>query len=212
MLSSLESSVQFLSKRKKSTSSLLGYCIFSVLYGVWEDITSDFLENFIKSEGCETLMVLQCAVQDYPQQWKTWLSLAELWYNTSHYSSPGSFSFKALDDEALMLAASVLKGNKDPVVAAWIQQMPADSYTLKEEMDRAQQHYNAAMVGVLIQWSGMSELCSLRGRIFMQRRLVFILPCLGTSKFWRGGRCHGRYLSMIMAETGRGCGCWVALI
>lgn len=174
----------------------------------------DFLENFIKSEGCETLMVLQCAVQDYPLQWKTWLSLAELWSNTSHYSSAGCFSFKALDGyETLMLAAPVLKGNKDPVVAAWIQPMPANRYMFKEEMDMAQQPYNAAMVGVLIQWSGMSELSTRKDFHATQTR--FYIALLGDKQVLARGRCHGRYLSMTMAEgqeARRGCGCWVTLI
>jgi hypothetical protein len=58
---------------------------------------------------------------------------------------------------------------------------------------------------------------SLCGQIFMQRRLVsLILPCLGTSKFWRGGICHGRYLdagvcgvhSVDLYVTAFACGPW----
>jgi hypothetical protein len=58
---------------------------------------------------------------------------------------------------------------------------------------------------------------SLCGLIFMQRRLVsLILPCLGTSKFWRGGICHGRYLdagvcgvhSVDLYVTEFACGLW----
>jgi hypothetical protein len=34
-------------------------------------------------------MYLRCAVHDAPKQWKNWLSLAELWYNSSYHSSLG---------------------------------------------------------------------------------------------------------------------------
>jgi len=41
-------------------------------------------------------MYLRCAVHDSPQTWKSWLPLAELWYNTSLHSSLGCTPFKAL--------------------------------------------------------------------------------------------------------------------
>jgi hypothetical protein len=41
-------------------------------------------------------MYLRCAVYDSPRKWKHWLSLAELWYNTSVHSSIGCSPFKAL--------------------------------------------------------------------------------------------------------------------
>lgn len=41
-------------------------------------------------------MYLRCAVHDSPKQWRTWLPLAELWYNTSFHSSLGCSPFKAL--------------------------------------------------------------------------------------------------------------------
>lgn len=41
-------------------------------------------------------MYLRCAVHDSPKQWKAWLSLAELWYNSSYHSSLGFSPFKAL--------------------------------------------------------------------------------------------------------------------
>ena len=41
-------------------------------------------------------MYLRCAVHDSPSKWKSWLSLAELWYNTSFHSSLGCSPFKAL--------------------------------------------------------------------------------------------------------------------
>lgn len=41
-------------------------------------------------------MFLRCAVQDAPTTWKSWLSLAELWYNSTYHSSIGCSPFKAL--------------------------------------------------------------------------------------------------------------------
>lgn len=32
---------------------------------------------------------LRCAVHDTPKKWKSWLALAEFWYNTSYHSSLG---------------------------------------------------------------------------------------------------------------------------
>lgn len=41
-------------------------------------------------------MFLRCSVQDSPKSWKSWLSLAELWYNSSYHTSLGCSPFMAL--------------------------------------------------------------------------------------------------------------------
>ena len=41
-------------------------------------------------------MYLRCAVNDTPKQWKSWLPLAELWYNSNYHTSLGCSPFKAL--------------------------------------------------------------------------------------------------------------------
>lgn len=41
-------------------------------------------------------MYLRCSVQDSPKAWKSWLSLAELWYNSTFHGSLGCSPFKAL--------------------------------------------------------------------------------------------------------------------
>lgn len=41
-------------------------------------------------------MFLRCSVHQSPKQWKQWLPLAELWYNSNFHSSIGCSPFKAL--------------------------------------------------------------------------------------------------------------------
>ena len=41
-------------------------------------------------------MYLRCAVHDTPKKWRSWLPLAELWYNCSYHTSLGCTPFKAL--------------------------------------------------------------------------------------------------------------------
>lgn len=41
-------------------------------------------------------MYLRCSVQDSPKQWRSWLPLAELWYNSSFHTTLGCSPFKAL--------------------------------------------------------------------------------------------------------------------
>ena len=41
-------------------------------------------------------MYLRCSVQDSPKAWAQWLSLAELWYNSSYHTALGCSPFKAL--------------------------------------------------------------------------------------------------------------------
>ena len=41
-------------------------------------------------------MYLRCAVNEAPNQWKSWLALAELWYNSNYHTSLGCSPFKAL--------------------------------------------------------------------------------------------------------------------
>ena len=63
-------------------------------------------------------MFLRCSVQDSPKAWKSWLSLAELWYNSSYHSSLGCSPFKALYGyEPNVGAVPQLPQNTSPSVA-----------------------------------------------------------------------------------------------
>lgn len=41
-------------------------------------------------------MFLRCAIHDSPKSWKSWLALAELWYNSTLHPALGCSPFKAL--------------------------------------------------------------------------------------------------------------------
>jgi hypothetical protein len=41
-------------------------------------------------------MCLRCAVDDSPKYWNSWLSLDELWYNSSLHTALGCSPFKVL--------------------------------------------------------------------------------------------------------------------
>jgi hypothetical protein len=51
-------------------------------------------------------MFLRCVVQDSPTTWKSWLFLAELWYNSSFHTSIGCSPFKALYGSEANIGAS----------------------------------------------------------------------------------------------------------
>ena len=84
-------------------------------------------------------MYLRCAVQDSPSTWKSWLSLAELWYNSSLHSALGCSPFKALYgyEPSLGAVTSVPPGIATSVtdnIEHWQLQLEA----LKQSLERAQ--------------------------------------------------------------------------
>jgi hypothetical protein len=64
-------------------------------------------------------MFLRCCVHNTPKKWKSWLPLAEFWYDTSYHSSLGCAPFK------------VLYGY-DPTIAASPMIPPTDNKTVQE--------------------------------------------------------------------------------
>lgn len=79
--------------------------------------------------------VSRCAVQDAPETWKSWLSLAELWYHTSLGCSP----FKALYGvEANVGAGLVLQPNTPQSVVELVEYKELHLQSLKKHLDLAQ--------------------------------------------------------------------------
>lgn len=84
-------------------------------------------------------MYLKCAVQDSPTTWKAWLSLAELWYNSSHHSSLGCSPFKALYGYEPRLGLSLpLQTSSQPAVSDLIENRELHILALKQHLQKAQ--------------------------------------------------------------------------
>lgn len=75
-------------------------------------------------------MYLRCAVQDSPKTWHSWLSLAELWYNSTYHSSLGCSPFKALY-------------GYDPKVGATPSLQPTTPSTVAELVENRELHLQA---------------------------------------------------------------------
>ena len=84
-------------------------------------------------------MFLRCSVQDSPKSWKSWLSLAELWYNSSCHSSLGCSPFKALYGyEPNLGAVPGVSDNTSTEVADVIANRAAHLESLKTHLSQAQ--------------------------------------------------------------------------
>lgn len=66
-------------------------------------------------------MYLRCAVYDQPNKWKSWLDLAEYWYNTTYHSVLGCTPFRVLYGyDAPLLVTPRPLGIEDKEVTDWI--------------------------------------------------------------------------------------------
>lgn len=84
-------------------------------------------------------MYLRCAVNSQPSKWKSWLALAELWYNTTFHTALGCTPFKALYGyEAPVLAVRYTSVVEDRSVQDWLADRTEFSSLLKEQLARAQ--------------------------------------------------------------------------
>lgn len=84
-------------------------------------------------------MYLRCAVHESPQQWKSWLPLAELWYNSTFHTALGCSPFKALYAYEPNLSLSPLPSQSVPQdVQTVIQDRDLHLQALKHHLLRAQ--------------------------------------------------------------------------
>lgn len=84
-------------------------------------------------------MFLRCSVQDSPKNWKAWLPLAQLWYNSSYHSSLGCSPFKALYGyEPNLGICPELTEDTSPSVAEVITNRDKHCQALKQRLEQAQ--------------------------------------------------------------------------
>jgi hypothetical protein len=84
-------------------------------------------------------MYLMCAIHDSPKQWKKWLPLAELWYNSSFHSSLGCSPFKSLYAyEPNLVLTPTMASETMSAVSNMIQDRELHIQSLKEHLAAAQ--------------------------------------------------------------------------
>ena len=84
-------------------------------------------------------MYLRCVVNDSPKAWKSWLSLAKLWYNSSLHSALGCSPFKALYVyEPSIGTVPSLPASTSTTVADIIEHRELHLQSLKQHLARAQ--------------------------------------------------------------------------
>lgn len=77
--------------------------------------------------------------QDAPKNWKAWLSLAEIWYNSSYHTSLGCSPFKALYGyEPNIGVVPVIPDTTTPDVAKIVENRELHVQALKDHLARAQ--------------------------------------------------------------------------
>jgi len=85
---------------------------------------------------------LRCAIHQAPKQWKQWLPLAELWYNSCLHTSLGCSPFRALyghEPNLGILPSSVLTASdSDPSVTEILQAHEQHTAMLKDQLAIAQ--------------------------------------------------------------------------
>ena len=83
--------------------------------------------------------IVRCAVQDSQTTWKSWLSLAELWYNSSYHFAIRCSPFKALYGyEPKVGATPATTQSTSPSVAEVISNRELHLQSLKQHLSGAQ--------------------------------------------------------------------------
>jgi hypothetical protein len=83
-------------------------------------------------------MILRCTVYDSPKNGKAWLSLAEIWYNSSHHTVIRCSPFKALydydSDSGMLLPTDNMHTSE---VIDMVKERSAQLLLLKENLAKA---------------------------------------------------------------------------
>lgn len=80
-------------------------------------------------------MYLRCAVHESPKQWKAWLPLTELWYNSTFHTSLGCSPFKALYGYEAELGMGIsLTEQENNVAMDFLQDREAQLAALKQHL------------------------------------------------------------------------------
>jgi hypothetical protein len=87
-------------------------------------------------------MYLRCAVSSTPKQWSKWLSLAELWYNSSYHTSLKCSPFKALWVDPSMGAVPDPMATDNSEVSVTLTKRKHFTDLLKDHLARAQNRMN----------------------------------------------------------------------
>lgn len=82
-------------------------------------------------------MFLRCMVQENPKQWRTWLPLAEFWYNSTFHTALGCSPFKAMYGHEPNLGA-LPAVEADSPVAGVLQDRALQIETIKQHLTTAQ--------------------------------------------------------------------------
>jgi hypothetical protein len=83
--------------------------------------------------------VNQCVVHNTPRKWKSWLALAEFWYNTFFYSSLGCTPFKALHGyDPVVAAAPMVPSTSNKSVQELLTDRTMHTELLKQHLAAAQ--------------------------------------------------------------------------
>lgn len=90
-------------------------------------------------------MYLRCSVSDSPLKWKSWLSQAEFWYNSTHHVALGCSPFKALYGHDPFLGVPLQPSSTTSVlVQDFIADHQLHAELLKEHLARAQNRMKLA--------------------------------------------------------------------
>ncbi|WVZ64260.1 hypothetical protein U9M48_013810 [Paspalum notatum var. saurae] len=136
----------FLPIKHPYTAQSIARCILDnvvKLHGLPMSIVSDrdpvFTDGQTERVNQSLEMYLRCAVHDNPHHLKKWLSLAELWYNSSYHSSLGCSPFKALYGLEPNLAAEVsIASSTIPTVNDLVADRAIQLENLKQHLAAAQ--------------------------------------------------------------------------